>query len=78
MEKIKRDLDLAMVHRQPRRVPSGKYVIGTGPAHQDRHGYVVLADAHGRLTAAGKYYFEKNPQAQRPNAHYDPNQATIR
>ena len=78
MEKIKRDLDFAMVHRQPRRVPSGKYVIGTGPLNQDRHGYLVLADAHGRLTPAGKYYFKKNPEAQRPNAHYDPNQATIR
>ena len=56
--------------RRPRRVASPRTVLATGHGEAGRKSYVVLADANGRLTAAGRHYYEATGQA-RPNPNFD-------
>jgi len=82
MDLMRRSVDAAIAAGiQPRQVASGRTILATG---QQRDGErllqrLVLADASGKLSKAGEYYYNEATENQvKPNGQFDPNQATIK
>ena len=72
----KQQIDTAIAAgRQPRRGASNRTTMATGGGPSGR-GYFVLADAGGRLSEAGRYYYRQTGQPT-PRASYDRNQPII-
>ena len=61
--------------RQPKRGVSNRTTLATGGGPSGRN-YLVLADAGGRLSDSGRYYYRQTGQAP-PRAAYDRNQPLI-
>ena len=63
--------------RQPTRGGSNRTILATGAGpNRQRNKYVVVADGSGKLTEAGRFYYEATG-AERPRAAYDVNQELI-
>ena len=81
MELVRNQIDAAIAAGQrPRQVAGGRTVLATGQGEGGRaRQYKVLADASGKLSKAGEYYYNEATQNEvKPNATFDPNQPTIR
>ena len=73
----RRQIDIAITaERQPTRGVSNRTTLATGAGGLGRNRYLVLADAGGRLTEAGRYYYRRTGQPA-PRAAYDRNQPLI-
>ena len=73
----RRQIGIAITaERQPRRGVSNRTTLATGAGARGRNRYLVLADAGGRLTDAGRYYYRQTGQPA-PRAAYDRNQPLI-
>ena len=63
--------------RKPTRGASNRTILATGAgAYRRQNKYVVLADGAGRLTEAGRFYYETTGE-ERPRAAFDQNQELI-
>ena len=63
--------------RQPARGASNRTIFATGAGrNRRRNKYVVLADGAGKLTEAGRFYYE-TIGAERPRAPFDLDQELI-
>ena len=63
--------------RQPARGASNRTILATGAGrNRRRNKYVVLADGAGKLTEAGRFYYETTG-AERPRAASDVDQELI-
>ena len=63
--------------RRPTKAASNRTILATGAGQNRRQNkYVVLADASGRLTEAGKFYYEAT-RVGRPRAAFDQDQQLI-
>ncbi len=73
----RRQIDVAITaERRPQRGTSNRTTIATGAGAPGSNRYFVLADAAGKLTDAGRHYYERSGERP-PKATYDRNQALV-
>ena len=79
-EARKQDIRTAIrAERRPTRAASNRTILATGAGqnrNRKQNKYVALADASGRLTEAGRFYYESTG-AERPRAAFDQDQELI-